>query len=933
MGILVPPTAGERQHLLVEWNNTTTDFPRDATIHDLFREQANRSPNAEALIFGPHRTTYAELDRRSERLAFHLRPLGGGPETVVALCMPRSTEQIVTILAILKAGSAYLPLDPANPPGRNDFLLRDSRAVALVTSREMLGKLPGTEIPTLIIEDIADDSGDEPVASVEDSGASAKCLAYVMYTSGSTGEPKGVMVEHLSVARLVLGQKYATFGPDRVFLQLAPTCFDASTFEIWGALLHGATLVIAPEGPIDFTELRELIVSHGVTTLWLTAGLFNRVVEAYPSALSSVSEILTGGEALSLKHVRMAYDQFGAATRIINGYGPTECTTFACCHSISRVNPAPTGSIPIGRPIANTTAYVLDDHRRPVPIGAPGELYLGGDGLSRGYLNRPELTAERFVSIPSAVSPDARIYRTGDLVRWSPGGELEFLGRLDDQVKLRGFRIELGEIEAALRTHPKVRQAVVQLREDYQNEKRLVAYLVYSNSEATPLESDLRDFLNRSLPEYMVPSAFVVLDSFPLTPNGKVDRKALPVPASNHRAPASGYVAPRTPLERQLAGIWSSVLRVDRIGIHDDFFTLGGDSLMAAEAILRMRNSSALDLSLRSLFQAPTIAAIVGIIEREPVMDKRVESDVPAVTHVNRSQCSKNEGNGRMFRDELTERFEGPTIHGNMLDPNTFCEIIRPGDRGVPIVCVGDARPIPFMLARTSDSIPILQLKFDGVHVWPPYYLTTANQIDVYVQSLENRLVDRKAVILGWSYGGTLAYELAVTLLERGWSDVGLFMIEPTTPMRLLPLGRQFLKQQLLSAARLCNIRANLAYLRLRSQKDEDWTKMPVPSDGYVRWNMMVGHYERNIDSIRPSPFQRPIVLVGSDFYQARFAEAWRRIARDGFERCVFSNTDDHYACFTQLHCSDQWLNCLEQWYDRFFVRHPNAAFHGLASG
>lgn len=931
-GDFTPSTVAERQQLLAEWNNTTTEFPRDATIHNLFREQAKRSPNSEALIFGPRRMTYAELDRRSERLASRLRSLGGGPETVVALCVPRSTEQIVAILGILKAGSAYLSLDPSNPPGRNDFLLRDSRAVVVVTSREMLAKLPGTNVPTIIIED-RDDDEDEPAVPLKNGGASAGSLAYVIYTSGSTGEPKGVMVEHRSVVRLVMGQRYATFGADRVFLQLAPTCFDASTFEIWGPLLHGATLVVAPEGPIDFTELRDLIVSHGVTTLWLTAGLFNRVVETYPSALSSVGEILTGGEALSPKHVRMAYDQLGPAIRIINGYGPTECTTFACCHSISRANPAPTGSVPIGRPIANTTVYVLDDHRRLVPIGAPGELYLGGDGVARGYLNRAELTAERFVSNPFAESPDARLYRTGDLVRWSPSGDLEFLGRLDNQVKLRGFRIELGEIEATLASHPNVRQAVVELREDYQNEKRLVAYVVSAIPASTPSESELRNFLKQTLPEYMIPAALVVLDRLPLTPNGKVDRKALPAPPSGDRAPTSGYVAPRTPLESQLAGIWGSVLRVERIGIHDDFFVYGGDSLMAAEAILRMRISSALNLSLRHLFEAPTIAGIAGIIERESISSNQVNSDVSAATRANGSQCSKNEGNGLMSRDELTERLEGVTIHGNEFDPNTFCEIIRSGDGRVPIVCLGDARPIPFMLSQTRNRTPILHLKFDGVHTWPPYYLTTEGQIDAYVRALENRLVDRTALIVGWSYGGTLAYELGVALLKRGWSDVGLFLIEPTTPIHLLPLGRQLLKQRLQSAMKLCDLRANLKYLRLRRQNGEAWSKTAVPSDGYVRWEMMVGHYERNIDSIRRSPFPRPIVFVASESYDLRFGEAWRRIAREEFERCIFSNTDDHYACFTQPRCRDQWLNCLQQWYDRFFARQRDTPIHGSVSG
>ena len=467
----------------------------------------------------------------ADRLAGRLQSLGVGPEDCVGLLLPRSPELIAAILAILKLGAAYVPLDPDQPPARSRFMIADAAVRALVTTQSHASPFTDSGVPTVLVD--ADDGfapsvrGDRP-ATDRPSLGSATDLAYVMYTSGSTGEPKGVLIEHRSIVRLVRGTSYATYGPDRVFVQLAPTAFDASTFEIWGALLHGAKLVIAPEGPLDLQALAVLIASHRVTTLWLTAGLFNEIVESRPSILRGVEEILTGGEPLSPRHIRMAYDRLPAPVRIINGYGPTECTTFACCHPIPRQDPAPIGSIPIGRPIANTTAYVLDDRGDPTPIGVAGELYLGGVGVARGYLNRPELTADRFIADPFQPSPSARLYRTGDRARWRADGDLEFLGRIDNQVKIRGFRVELGEIEAALTRIHAIRQAVVVAREDRRGDDHIVAYLVAEPGAVT--DDAVAAELARTLPKYMIPSAFVRIGSVPLTPSGKIDRHALPEP-------------------------------------------------------------------------------------------------------------------------------------------------------------------------------------------------------------------------------------------------------------------------------------------------------------------------------------------------------------------------------------------------------------------
>ncbi|MGH9363210.1 MAG: non-ribosomal peptide synthetase, partial [Thermoanaerobaculia bacterium] len=432
-------------------------------------------------------------------------------------------------------------------------------------------------------------------------------------------------VSHRNVVRLVRETDFARFGPDEVFLQFAPISFDAATLEIWGPLLNGGRLVVFPPGLASLEELGEAIAREGVTTLWLTAALFHQMVEGHLERLRPLRQLLAGGDVLSAVHVRRALAGLPGVT-LINGYGPTEGTTFTCCHTV-RAAPAEGASVPIGRPIANTRAYVLDEALRPAPVGIVGQLYAAGDGLASGYFGRPELTAERFVPDPVSGEPGARLYRTGDLARWLPGGELEFLGRLDHQVKLRGFRIELGEIEAALTAHPAVREAAVLAREDEPGDKRLVAYVVpvgvpvgeelaSSRAEASSAPtldiSELRSFLAERLPDYMVPAAFVELPALPLTPNGKLDRKALPAPAT---APVERAAGPLTPAEELVTGIWADVLRLSAVGPDDDFFALGGHSLLATQVASRVREVFGLELPLRKLFELPTVAALAAHLE------------------------------------------------------------------------------------------------------------------------------------------------------------------------------------------------------------------------------------------------------------------------------------------------------------------------------
>ena len=602
----------ERRQLLYDWNQTARAYPHEKTVHGLFEEQAERSPDAEAVVFGQQRLSYRELNERANRLARFLMRRGVGPEVLVGLCVERSLEIVVGILGILKAGGAYVPLDPASPRQRLAFMLEDTAARVVLTQETLANSLPeGAQRVRLDADwaEISREGGENLPAT-----ATAENLAYVMYTSGSTGAPKGVSVRHRSVVRLVQGTIYATFGPREVFLQLAPISFDASTFEVWGALLNGARLEVMPAGPPSLEELGAALTRYGVSTLWLTAGLFQQMVDTHIGSLRGLRQLLAGGDVLSVPHVEKALRELPEC-RLINGYGPTENTTFTCCHTVRRDESQGT-SVPIGRPIANTRVFILDRNRQPVPIGVTGELYVGGDGLARDYFGRPELTAETFVPDPFGGSPGARLYKTGDLARYRGDGEIEFLGRADRQVKIRGFRVEIGEAEDGLARHPEVRACAVAVRQEESGQKRLVGYVV-ARGAAPPSVSQLRGFLKNLLPDYAVPSAFVFLDALPLTPSGKVDRNALPAPEQTPPDREELFVAPRTPGEEVIAGIWAEVLGQERIGVEDDFFALGGHSLLATQIISRVREACRVEVPMRALFEVPTVAGLAREIENE----------------------------------------------------------------------------------------------------------------------------------------------------------------------------------------------------------------------------------------------------------------------------------------------------------------------------
>ena len=631
VGKLTLLTERERHQLLGSWNDTATAYPKDKCIHQLFEEQVEQNPKAIAVVYEEESLTYQQLNQRANQLAHYLQTLGVTTETLVGICVERSLSMIIAILAILKAGGAYVPLDSSYPQERLAYMLNDSQVSILLTQEQLIAQIPVSEAQVVCLDAdwekvISKYSQENPVNKVSNHN-----LAYVIYTSGSTGQPKGVSVVHQGVVRLVTQTNYASLSKHEVLLQVASLSFDAATFEIWGALLNGGKLVIFPSHTPSLDELGQVIERYQVTTLWLTAGLFHLMVDEKIDALKSLRQLLAGGDILSVPHVHK-FLQGAENCQLINGYGPTENTTFTCCYQI------PTSfsldlSVPIGQPIANTQVYILDRYLQPVPIGVPGELCVGGDGLARGYLNRPDLTAEKFIPNPFTetggnLQHREKLYKTGDLARYLPDGNIEFIGRIDNQVKIRGFRIELSEIEVVITQHPQVQDAVVIAREDNPGMKSLAAYVIPEGQQ--PRTSELRSFLKEQLPDYMVPTSLTILEAFPLTPNGKVDRRALPLPELELNDLTS-FVSPRTDTEKILGEIWRNILRIKQIGIHDNFFELGGDSIIGIQIIARA-NQAGLKVTPKQLFQHQNIAelaAVAGTTKEVQIEQGLVEGKVP----------------------------------------------------------------------------------------------------------------------------------------------------------------------------------------------------------------------------------------------------------------------------------------------------------------
>jgi amino acid adenylation domain-containing protein len=729
------------QQLLVEWNQTAVDYPRDQCIHQLFEEQVAINGEAIALVFQQTQLTYAELNQRANHLANYLLTLGVKPDDLVGIAIERSIETIVGILGILKAGAAYLPINLAYPIDRIAFMLENADVSVLLTKQALVEKLPPHQLQILCL-DIDWPKISAASAVNPQNSAGAENLAYIMYTSGSTGLPKGVCVPHRGVVRLVKSAEYTGFDRQQVFLQLAPISFDAATFEIWGSLLNGAKLVLFPSDKPSLAELGQIIRQQQITTLWLTAGLFHLMVDERIADLQPLQNLIAGGDILSLPHVKKVLSTLNC--RLVNGYGPTENTTFTCCHPISAESLST--SVPIGRPISNTQVYILDALLQPVPIGIPGELYIGGDGLARGYLKLPELTAEKF--IPNPFPGSAKLYKTGDVARYQPNGDIEFLGRIDNQIKIRGFRLELGEIEAALIQHPGLREVVVIDREDRPGDKRLVAYQVPEQSTNRPTEKDLRSFLRSKLPDYMIPSAFVTVDNLPLTLNGKVDRRALPIPEYQRQDATNEPVAPRDDIEVQLTAIWQRLLGVQNISIQDNFFELGGHSLIAVRLFAEIEQIWGQNLPLATLFQQQTIEELAGVLRQE-------EWSAPWSSLV----------------------------------------LIQTGEEKPPLFCIhpvgGNILEYYTLANYLGQDRPIYGLQSQGLDGKQQPLRTIEDMASHYIQEIQTVQPHGPYFLTGYSFGGLVAFEIAQQLRAAG-EEIGLLALLDSSAPNLPNLRPSF---------------------------------------------------------------------------------------------------------------------------------------------
>ncbi|MFB2772369.1 amino acid adenylation domain-containing protein [Pelatocladus sp. BLCC-F211] len=604
-------TSSELQQLLVEWNNTKTDYPQDKCIHELFEAQVEKTPDAIAVVFPNQQLTYRELNARANQLAHYLQQIGVKPEVLVGICVERSLEMVVGLLAIMKAGGAYMPLDPAYPKERLAFTLADSQVSVLLAHADLVDDLPPHSAKLVCIDTDSPAFTDYSRENIV-SNANPENLAYVIYTSGSTGKPKGVQIPHSAVVNFLSTMRQTPgLTKEDIFLSVTTLSFDIAALELYLPLIVGARLVLVNrEMTTDGTQLLKQLISNDVTVMQATPATWRMLLAAGWKSKNTM-KILCGGEALDSS---LAHQLLERGQQVWNLYGPTETTIWSAVQIVSYQEQQQGVSF-IGHPIANTQFYILNPDQQLVPVGVPGELHIGGVGLARGYWNRPELTGEKF--IPSPFESGKRLYKTGDLTRYLADGKIEFLGRIDNQVKIRGFRIELGEIEALLEQHPQVQETIVIAREDIPNDRRLVAYLV-THENATPSVNELRGFLKENLPEYMLPSAFVILDALPLTPNGKVDRRSLPLPENLRPELTASFQPPQSEMEQQIAKFWQEVLHLDKVGIHDNFFDLGGHSLLMLQVNNKLRVILQRDIPVVTMFQNPTIYSLAEYLSQKP---------------------------------------------------------------------------------------------------------------------------------------------------------------------------------------------------------------------------------------------------------------------------------------------------------------------------
>ena len=872
----LPMVSGpERERLLANAQGPRVDYSSDLCVHNLFERQADATPRAVAVVCRRDQITYEDLDRRANRLANYLRSLGVGPEVLVGLCLERSIDLVVALLGILKAGGAYIPLDPQYPPDRIAFMLEDSGAAVLVTEQQFLANL-STTIAKVVCVDRDRNRIEHQSSAVPSSSLTQNNLMYVIYTSGSTGKPKGVQITHRSVVNFLASMRSEP-GIDESDRLLAVTTisFDIAGLEIYLPLTSGANVILATTDTVgDGIALAGLIKKSRPTLMQATPVTWRMLLESGWTGFAGL-KILCGGEALSRE---LANRLLTFSGEVWNLYGPTETTIWSAIHRVDRRESA----VPIGKPIANTTCYLLDSVGQPVPAGTPGELFIGGDGVARGYLNRSELTAERFV--PSPFDPDRCLYRTGDMAVYLPDGNIEFLRRIDNQVKLRGFRIELGEIEAALEGQPGVRQAVVVIREDFAGDPRLAAYVTAREGQEVNT-AELRNALATKVPAYMVPSVFMVLNAFPLTNNRKVDRRALPAP-DHHFSAHEDYVPPRTAIERSVAEIFEDLLGIERVDITENFFELGGHSLLAARLQRRLRERFGKELALMQLLERPTVAAIADLLGAG---DGAAPEDAPW-------QC--------------------------------LVPVQRRGTRAPLFLACGygnDVNETTLILARLSAHFdgdqPVYGLRPRWVRGGASGYLSITEMARECLSEMRTVQPAGPYLVGGYCFAGAVAIEIAHQLVREGEDVRLLALIDSLRPnavhtflVNLINYG-DYLRQKGqhmgevlrgLLVARDGSRRTRLSELMAR--KLENLRPKSSSDSGLPSSRDLFEHHRQLLLRYRPKPFTGPINLyVSEKWHNSIVANKWRRlfgwylgwqgIARGGLS--VYKVSGDHQALLT----------------------------------
>ncbi|MBK8226302.1 MAG: amino acid adenylation domain-containing protein [Flavobacteriales bacterium] len=829
---------GEQQMPKPEWHGRATAFPK-VDIGSLFDEVAAKHADRTAVELLDQKLDYRELQQRVHALSSALINLGVKPGEPVGLCMDRSFDMVVAMLATLRAGGCFVPFDPAYPADRLAFMFSDTAVKVMLTQRHLANALPKHSARYIFLDEVK--AGDDTTVPK----VSPDAPAYVMYTSGSTGTPKGVVVPHRAIVRLVREQNFVAFGPDLCWLQLSNISFDASTLEIWGALLNGGRLVLQAQQKPTLPEICDSIAKHKVTSVWFTVGLFNMLVDEQLDRLRGLKHILTGGDVLSVPHVKKALKALGPNV-LINGYGPTENTTFTCCFPINN-EASITDSVPIGFPLNNTTVHVLDEQRNPVPVGRKGELYTGGDGVALGYWRRDDLTAEKFIDDPFSGKSGAKLYRTGDIVKWQNDGSIAFIGRADGQVKIRGFRIELGEIENALNDLPSVKDKVVAARQDGPGEKQLACYIVPSETHTgahDELLNTAREHLRAKLPLYMVPTGFMVLNELPLTANGKIDRRALPMPAAQTSALKAEHVAPRNTIERALAAIWSKVLNASDIGIHDDFFDLGGHSLIGIQLLGQVEQQFGKALPLKTLFEAPTIAQFADLL--------------------------KGEGAAHDWKN---------------------LSLIQPEGDGLPLFCVhGDEAShfIPKYLGSTRPFFAFFHQGEDGKRI---EYTTVESIASHFIREMKQAKPKGPYLLTGFSFGGVVAFEMAQQLAAAG-DEVPLLALIDTYSPALHAAAIE-------SDKRFYTPLKNAIYRWIVRRALRNGGTVPARFRNFH----IIDTYDSAVLGYQPRPWAGKMIVLKAEGSWGPKEMGWSALAKGGLEVKVLPG--DHYSIIKEPHVKE----------------------------